>query len=60
MAEMSGRADGDQPDEPEQDPAEREVCAVHLRWLGAAAGKDARALLEDLYSLRSRRRPTDT
>jgi hypothetical protein len=60
MSEMSRRADGDQPDEPEH-PTEREVRAVHLRWLGAAAaGKDPRGLLEDLYSLRSRRRWSDT
>jgi hypothetical protein len=54
MTEMSGRVDGDQPDEPEQDPTEREVRVVHRRWLSAAAGKDAHRLLEDLYSLRSR------
>ena len=48
----------DQPDEPEQEPTEREVSAVHLRWLGAAAGKNAHGLLEQLYSLRRRR--TDT
>lgn len=57
MAEMSRRSDGDQLDEPEQDPTDREVRAVHLRWLNAAAaGKDPHGLLEDLYSLRSRRR----
>lgn len=60
MTEMCRRADGDQPDELEQDPTEREVRAVHLRWLSAAAGKDARGLLEDLYSLRSRQRRSDT
>jgi hypothetical protein len=60
MAEMSKRVDGDQPDEPEQDPTEREVRAVHRRWLNAAASKDAHGLLEDLYSLRSRRRRSDT
>jgi hypothetical protein len=59
MTEMSKRADGDQPDEP-QHPTEREVRVVHLRWLTAtAAGKDPRGLLEDLYSLRSRRRSSD-
>ena len=50
----------DQPDEPQQEPTEREVGAVHLRWLGAAAGKNAHGLLEQLYSLRRRRRRTGT
>jgi hypothetical protein len=49
----------DPPDEPEQDPAEREVRAVHRRWLGAAAGKDVEGLLEHLYALRSRQRRSE-